>query len=236
MSAPSDRVLISDLPAGTSEASARDIFAAYGGVKTCRMLPTGDAVVIQFESLEEAQWIVENLNGNIAQGLATPIKCKFAGGGVKADFGKSGPAWTPGGKAACGCAGRWEPYFKGGKGPASASGKGGSIKVLKKGLQYAGVLPGGKWSNDQNALYVNGLPADTTVADLYDIFAPFGAIPSEGVYPMMQDDGTCKGIAFINYLDPASAANAMRTLNGTMMPDGSMLKVQPKGPSKKQGK
>mmetsp|Transcript_17101 Transcript_17101/g.43012 ORF Transcript_17101/g.43012 Transcript_17101/m.43012 type:complete len:212 (-) Transcript_17101:121-756(-) len=130
----------------------------------------------------------------------------------------------------------------GGKGPGGGKGgKGsGNIAVLKKGLQYAGVLPGGKWTNDENALFIGGLPTDTTDGDLYEIFAPFGAIPTRGVRAMTNPDGTCKGIGFINFLENASAQNAIATLNGTMMPDGTALKVSikavSKGPGKGEGK
>merc|ERR1712194_701994 len=57
----------------------------------------------------------------------------------------------------------------GGKGGKGGGGKG-SINLLKKGLQYAGVLPGGKWSNDKNALFVSSLPHDTTDVDMYEIW------------------------------------------------------------------
>jgi len=239
---PSDRVFISDLPEGTDEASINSIFGAYGHIKSCKMVHES-AAIVQFVSVEEAKWIVDNLHGNLAQGLSTPVNCKYAnppGGG------KGSAAWQPGGnKGGHGGGGaRWEPYGGnswGGKGGGDMKGdKGGSCKgkgkcgvaVLKKGLLYAGVLPGGKWQNDENALFVSGLPPDTTNADLYDIFAPFGAIPSQGVYAMQQEDGTCKGIGFVNFLEQSACQSAMNTLNGTMMPDGSMLRVMPKGQPK----
>jgi len=184
--------------------------------------------------VDEATWIVENLNGNLAQGLSAPVNCRFAN--PQGGAGGGGGAWAPGGKGAGG--NRWEPYG-GGKadGKGGKGGKGGSIAILKKGLQASGVLPGGKWSNDQGALYVRGLPADTTNADLYEIFSPFGAIPSQGCWAMTAEDGTCKGIAFINFIADADAQNAIATLNGTMMPDGTTLTVMPKGASKpKPGK
>jgi len=231
---PVDRVFISDLPEGTDDASINSILGAYGHIQAVKMVGSTNCIV-QFASVEEAQWIVENLNGNIPQGLSTPLGCKYAN---SAGGGKGSPAWQPGGKSSYSGGGmRWDPL--GGKGCMGGKdmgkGKGGktSIAVLKKGLQYAGVLPGGKWQNDTNALFVSGLPVDTTNADLYDIFAPFGAIPSQGVYAMQLDDGTCKGIGFVNFLDQSSYQNAMNTLNGTMLPDGTQLRVMPKGPSKK---
>mmetsp|Transcript_2341 Transcript_2341/g.5849 ORF Transcript_2341/g.5849 Transcript_2341/m.5849 type:complete len:240 (+) Transcript_2341:94-813(+) len=233
---PSERVFIADLPAGTDEAAVNQIFGAYGNIKSCKYLTGKNCAIVEFQSVDEATWIVENLNGNLAQGLSAPVNCKYAnpqGGG-------GGGAWAPaGGKGAGG--NRWEPYGNGKGGKGGMGGKGGSIAVLKKGLQQAGVLPGGKWSNDQGALYVRGLPADTTNADLYEIFSPFGAIPAQGCWAMTAEDGTCKGYAFINFINDADAQNAIATLHGTMMPDGTTLTVQPKGapkpkPAKGEGK
>ena len=34
--------------------------------------------MVKFENLEEAQAVVENLNGNVPQGLESPITVKFA--------------------------------------------------------------------------------------------------------------------------------------------------------------
>jgi len=233
---PVDRVFISDLPEGTDDASINSILGAYGHIKNVKLV-SSTAAIVQFATVDEAKWIVDNLNGNIPQGLSTPLGCKYANA---AGGGKGVPAWQPGqGKGHHSGSVRWDPLgggggkgCMGGKDFGKGKGKCG-IAVLKKGLQYAGVLPGGKWQNDTNALFVSGLPYDTTNADLYDIFSPFGAIPSQGVYAMMQDDGTCKGIGFVNFLDQSSYQNAMNTLNGTMMPDGSQLRVMPKGPSKK---
>jgi len=250
MAEPSDRVFFSDLPAEVDETAVRTIFGAYGNIKFCKHLEGKCAAIVQFASNEEAKWIVDNLNGNIAQGLSTPVSCKYAnpigggkGGGAGGWGGNGGGwsgnggngAWGGNGKGAGGGA-RWEPYSAN---PAKGDSKGGkgkggcSISILIKGLQQSGVLPGGRWSNDENALYINGLPSDTTNGDLYDIFAPFGAMPSKGAYAQTRQDGSCSGIGFVNFLTAEAAQNAIATLNGTQMPDGSALRVQPKGPSKK---
>eukprot|EP00444_Apocalathium_aciculiferum_P030642 CAMPEP_0183426812 /NCGR_PEP_ID=MMETSP0370-20130417/39913_1 /TAXON_ID=268820 /ORGANISM="Peridinium aciculiferum, Strain PAER-2" /LENGTH=254 /DNA_ID=CAMNT_0025611277 /DNA_START=74 /DNA_END=838 /DNA_ORIENTATION=+ len=247
--APSDNVFLADLPADMDEAGLRSVFGAYGTVTSCKMCPGAGkmAALIRFGSVEEATWIVDNLNGNIAQGLSGPVQVRYAssGGKGKGKEGGSGGGerWTPyGDKGGCGDkGGSWSPKGSWDKGGGGKGGKGsGNIAVLKKGLQYAGVLPGGKWTNDENALFIGGLPTDTTDGDLYEIFAPFGAIPTRGVRAMTNPDGTCKGIGFINFLENASAQNAIATLNGTMMPDGTALKVSikavSKGPGKGEGK
>merc|ERR1711920_1097395 len=76
-----------------------------------------------------------------------------------------------------------------------------------------------------SALYVAGLPLDTTDYHLYRLFSPLGAIAPKGVRAMLSEDFTCKGIGFVNYLDRQSAELAISIYNGTVMPDGNRLKV-----------
>merc|ERR1740121_1627839 len=98
-------------------------------------------------------------------------------------------------------------------------------------LQTEQLLPGGKWSNDsQAALHIGGLPADTTDVHLYEMFSPFGAIPSKGVRAMHAPDGSCKGVGFVNFLDPAHAEAAAQVLNGRALKNGKTLRVKPKQP------
>merc|ERR1740130_808336 len=52
--------------------------------------------MIRFGSVEMAQWVVENINGNIPEGLAEPIIARFANsssGGKGGDKGKGGQDW-----------------------------------------------------------------------------------------------------------------------------------------------
>merc|ERR1711933_326173 len=127
----------------------------------------------------------------------------------------------------------------GGKGKGKDKGKGkgkkgGTIRSLKESLVTAGALPGGKLAHDNgNALFIGGLPPDTTSEDLYEIFTPFGAVATRGCRVMCDDWGGCKGFGFVNYIDPQQAQVAIMTLNGASMPDGSTLKVSIKTPSTK---
>merc|ERR1719476_1131493 len=95
---------------------------------------------------------------------------------------------------------------------------------------------GGRWENDEGALFVSGLPEDapdTADVDMYTIFSPFGAIAPRGCCAM-KDKETQKpiGIGFVNFLEPSAAQAAMKTLDGLMMSDGSTLRVKKKGPPK----
>mmetsp|Transcript_123643 Transcript_123643/g.344177 ORF Transcript_123643/g.344177 Transcript_123643/m.344177 type:complete len:272 (+) Transcript_123643:69-884(+) len=244
MTTPSDTVFVSDLPGAVDQAKLEYIFSGYGHVASAKILPGAgkNAALVRFQTQPEAKWAVENLHGNIPQGLTIPIQVKYADNPPGGKGGKGEGSWTPNGKNGHN---RYSPYGKGGAGDGppigtrvkgQAKGGGGvSIQQLKKGLQLADALPGGKWSNDVGALWVGGLPDDTTDLDMYHIFAPFGCIPADGVRAMLNQDGSCKGYGFVNYIDPSAAQNVIDTLNGTQMPDGSLLEVREKAPPRKGG-
>mmetsp|Transcript_79347 Transcript_79347/g.192273 ORF Transcript_79347/g.192273 Transcript_79347/m.192273 type:complete len:175 (-) Transcript_79347:114-638(-) len=133
-----------------------------------------------------------------------------------------------GGGGGCG-SNRASPYGGawGGQGGAM-----GGMKTMVQFIERSGLLPGGKfWSNDHNTLYITGLPQDTTTEDLYRIFAPFGAIAPKGAIAMTNQDGTCKGFGFVNYLEPGACEMAMETINAMSFPDGRWIKVQVKTPA-----
>lgn len=257
---PSSNVYISEMPAEVDEAQVNTIFGAYGKVNSVKVLPGQGktAALVRFATEEEATWVVDNLNGNIPQGLDTPIQAKYANqyakGKGKGDDWSPSVRYTPYGGGKSGDSKGWgksdsKSYDKsysswdnsgkgGGKDKGTSKGKGkdkgkeSGIKVIKKGLQLADALPGGKWSNDAGALWIGGLPKDTTDLDLYHIFSPFGAIPSAGVRAMLHPEGNCKGFGFVNFLDPNVAGKVIETLNGTELPDGSTLQVKIKAPPK----
>mmetsp|Transcript_34808 Transcript_34808/g.104075 ORF Transcript_34808/g.104075 Transcript_34808/m.104075 type:complete len:173 (-) Transcript_34808:112-630(-) len=153
------------------------------------------------------------------KGPATP-RGKGGGGGV----------WTPT---------RASPYGAAGGAFDKGTGKGGSIQMLKNSLINMGTLPGGKSTkgrSDAQQVYVRGLPPDTTDGDLHDIFGPFGAIPPRGVKAMLSPDGQCNGIGFVDFVNEAHAAAACQALNGTMLSDGTSLRVNVKNSTKGKGK
>eukprot|EP00930_Biecheleria_cincta_P035070 TRINITY_DN24152_c0_g1_i2.p1 TRINITY_DN24152_c0_g1~~TRINITY_DN24152_c0_g1_i2.p1 ORF type:complete len:330 (-),score=55.09 TRINITY_DN24152_c0_g1_i2:94-1083(-) len=79
---PSDNCFVADLPAGTTEDNIRTIFANYGTVIDCKIVgsntPQTAAALVRFTNVEEATWIVQNINGNIPEGLSTPVTVRFA--------------------------------------------------------------------------------------------------------------------------------------------------------------
>jgi len=103
--------------------------------------------------------------------------------------------------------------------------------VFTDGLCTAGALPGGaNYENDENTLFVGGLPHDTTDLDLYKIFSPFGAIAPKGIKAMLHlPTGNCKGYGFVNFMDASASQAAVAALNGTTMGDeGAILEVMNK--------
>lgn len=237
---PSDNLFVQDLPEGTDENTLKTVFSCYGSVVQGKVI-AGNKGFVRYSSMEEAQWVVENVNGNIPEGFSTPVQVKFAnppGGG------KGGGKWQqnnsapyPGG----GAIQQWQPQGKaaGGKGK-DGGGKGGkgnyAMKDFVKMLSMSGNLPGGKWTNDENCIFVGGLAQDCTDEDLYQIFSPFGAIASKGVRAMKnKETGQCTGFGFVNFIDPAATPLAIMTLNNQQLPDGQMLRVSIKGPAKEKG-
>merc|ERR1711972_1184487 len=109
MAAPNTNVFISDLPADVDDAKLQEVFAQYGTVTWSKVMaskgkPTSTAIV-EFASIEEAKWVVENLSGNLAQGIETPLTLTFKRARSKGDskgmggYGKaSSPAWGKAGK------------------------------------------------------------------------------------------------------------------------------------------
>merc|ERR1711920_935599 len=103
----------------------------------------------------------------------------------------------------------------------------GSSQTLLQAARKAGLLGAIKVPVECQ-LYVKNLPPDMTDIDLFRLFAPFGAIASSGVKVMCNEDGTCKGFGFVDYIDSDSPQMAANALNGFMCPDGGSIFVSSK--------
>uniref|UniRef100_A0A7S4V7B9 RRM domain-containing protein n=1 Tax=Alexandrium monilatum TaxID=311494 RepID=A0A7S4V7B9_9DINO len=72
---------IGNLPMHVDDAKLLSIFSAYGTVTWSRVFDSkgkpNKAAIVEFADAAEATWVVENLNGNIAQGLSEPITVAF---------------------------------------------------------------------------------------------------------------------------------------------------------------
>jgi len=141
-----NKVFISDLPSHFDEAATQQVFNAYGSISSLRMMPPrkeGDkaACIIDFTDAQEAQWIVTNLNGNIAEGLNDPVSVRFAN--ASKGVGKAAPA-PPAPQADAGKG--WTKGGKGGKdgGAAAAANSGAGTWASNSG---AGAATSNSWSS-----------------------------------------------------------------------------------------
>jgi len=224
---PSNSLYIDGMPADMDEAQVKLIFEAYGTLKAAKRI-NQTLWMLNFETLEDAQWLEENLNENIPQGMSVVVKVRFA---------QLGPAQPQGLGFAGGTAGgfRASPYGGApagqGMGMGKGMGKGGGcfggvdIIAVKRAIVNANILPGGRWKNDDKTVMVKNLPPNTSDKDIYDLFSCFGAIYGEGVRALISEQGQCKGTAFVNYLQKESSIAAVQTLNGFVMPNGTPLTV-----------
>lgn len=247
----SDNVFVGDLPVPLTEEQVKAIFGAYGTVQQCKLLPPRQgkaSALVRFQSAEEAKWFVDTLNGNIPEGLETPIVCRYAnapggagggGGGFGAMHALGGKGMGKG-KAQQSYGGQFgnDPYSmiyqmqlmnSGGKGKGTP----GSFRELFGAAKAAGIIHG-DWIPPECQLYIGNLPADTTDKGLYQLFSQFGAIAPSGCTCMKNDDGSCKGYGFVDFMDPDIAQTAVAAFNGLTTINGGSLVVRLK-PAKQKG-
>lgn len=98
-----------------------------------------------------------------------------------------------------------------------------TIEGLYQALGAVGAFPEPPM---QHACYIANLPPDTQDLHLLKLLSPYGAIPPRGIKTMLNDDGSCKGIAFVNFTREDGAQNACAALNGAVMPSGNTLIVR----------
>jgi RNA recognition motif-containing protein len=182
--APSDNLYITNLPAGLQDSQLRAVFTQYGTVTNVNILQRnpGEKVhaMVRMSGSDEAAWIIQNLDGNIPQGLSEAVGVKFANapfeGGL---FGApvSGGAF---GAPASGGAGLFEgtPPSSGGGGlfgATPAAGGGGLFGSAAPKAQPAGRgLFGATQPATQNGGLFGGAPAQG--------FGGFGAQAGGGLF------------------------------------------------------
>lgn len=196
---PSDNVFIKNITADITEEKMKTVFSTFGNITQCKFLPTGNkfSALIRLATVSEATALLEGLKADpVPPGFTEPLEARY------------------------------------GETPESRQKRFGDgtlfgIDTIVKGFQMSGLMPGGTGYNaaGDSALYVAGLPPDATDFHLYRLFSPLGAIAPKGVRAMTGEDGTCKGIGFVNYLERQSAELAISIYNGTVMPEGGRLKV-----------
>lgn len=234
----SDNVFVRSLPAGLSEEQVTQIFAQYGRVTSTKVVSkpgqSWTAALIRFASDAEAAFVVQGLNGNIPQGLSTPVEARYANSPGQQQQQQHHPQQQQH---------QFNSYpqqqqMQGMKGQGKGKGKTDiPMDHIIRSLVDSGGLPGGNGQNKEHIVEVFcfGLPPDCTDIHLYKMFSPFGPISPKGLKVMTsKEDGSCIGYGFINFMSIEAAQLAIATLNGAILPNMRRLKVELKG-SKKAG-
>lgn len=245
MPPPNDSLYIKGLPAGFGDADVRRIFGAYGEVLNVRIVHAAiyndeTIAIVKFGRLEQSSWLVQNVNGNIPQGLTKPVVIKYADppGYRKSKGAGQDQRYSPygGGKGGGYDASSLDPTALqaladaiNGMAPTDGSGP-------LKTTAGASTAPAMGGVHDPSSLYVKDLPLHVDDLWLYKVFAPHGAI--EKVRAMPREDGVigCKGIGFVKFVRADEAATAIARINGHPTFDGSCISVAVKTPKRAGGK
>jgi len=156
---PSDNLYIAGLPWDSTTETVTSLIGQYGTVTSAKVMdPTPGkpdrVALVRMGSVEEATWIVENLDGNIPAGLETIIHIKFHAG-------QAGGYGAAKGAPAQG----YSPYGKGAPPPPPQQ-------------SYAFTPPPKK-----NTLHIGGLPGDSTIASISTLLGQYGAVTSVRIQP-----------------------------------------------------
>ena len=167
---PSETLFVTGLPIDCTNEYGKEIFSQYGTVKEVTTLPVSagknaKAAFVIMETVDDAKWIVEHVNGNVPQNLTSPVTIVFAtprsdrfkGGGFKGMKGKMmagmmsmmmnpwGGDWGWGGKGKGG--NQWDSWGGGngwnGGWESNGGGKGGGAGMGKAGKGMSLPMKGG---------------------------------------------------------------------------------------------
>merc|ERR1712060_854513 len=61
---------------------------------------------------------------------------------------------------------------------------------------------------------IRNLPPDATDYDLYKLCSPFGALCPQGVKAMLNGEGQCTGIGWVDFQKEEEASDASQNING----------------------
>lgn len=206
--APSDNLYMRGLPSGTTEEKVMAIFGVYGTVVSVKVFPppagkSDVASLIRFANIEEAAWLVENLNGNIPQGLSDPISVRFADNLKGSGKGFAGPTQTPTQTPT--------PVF------AQTQQLTQTWPLTTPSVAAPAGGFGGEYSAPSANLYMKGLPTDIADVALKNIFAAYGTVMSVRV--LQSPAGVDNAAALVQMSCVTEAEWLVNNVNGNI-PEG----------------
>jgi len=194
-------VHISDLPVDVDDGKLAEIFSLYGTVTWSKVMSNkggkpSNAAIVEFASMDEARFVVENLNGNIPHGLSTPIMVSFKkngkGSGKGGGFGKNGGGY----------------------------GKAGGVQTFTNAVSpYGGAKSfggggGGGGQGDNKTVHISDLPSDVDDAMLAEIFNGYGTVTWSKV--MANKGGKPSNAAMVEFASMDEARFVVESLNGNI--------------------
>jgi len=203
--ADNTNVHISDLPTDVDDAMLAEIFGHYGTVTWSKVMSNkggkpSNAAIVEYASMDEARFVVENLNGNIPHGLSTPIMVSFKrqgkGSGKGGGFGKSGGGFGGYGKAGGGA--QTVQTFVNASSPYGA----------------AKSFGGGGGKEENTTLHISDLPAEVDDAMLAQIFNGYGSVTWCKV--MANKGGKPSNAAMVEFASMDEARFVVENLNGNI--------------------
>lgn len=228
-------VYISDLPTEIDDATLNEVFGQYGTITWSKVMPSQgkptNVAIVEYATPDEANWFVENLNGNIPEGLTTPITAALKKG-KKNKGDKGGKGWGKssddggkfGGKGASPYGGKsdagkgkqqaaWQPTW-GGKGGADSGKQAAAWKGAGKGKEAQAATP--QYDNSKN-VYINGLPAEVDDNGCKEIFGQYGTVTWSKVMPAKEGKPTT--VAIVEFSTVEESQWFVENLNGNI-PEG----------------
>eukprot|EP00930_Biecheleria_cincta_P047190 TRINITY_DN3265_c0_g1_i3.p1 TRINITY_DN3265_c0_g1~~TRINITY_DN3265_c0_g1_i3.p1 ORF type:complete len:233 (-),score=60.01 TRINITY_DN3265_c0_g1_i3:124-822(-) len=202
-----DNLYVTGFPVGTTEETVKTTFQQYGSVVSVKVLSSsGDredvACMVRMAEVEQAKWLIEHLDGNILQGMSTPVNVKPARAVGSSGWGKGyGKGWGGYGGYGGVPAGYgwpmmnpWMAYMM-----MKGKGKGGKGKSLRD-------FPAEK------KVWVGNLDESVTFRDLHSHFEGVG----QGRFAVVMK-GKGAGTGGIAFQTKEEADEAIAKYNGTML-------------------
>jgi RNA recognition motif-containing protein len=201
---------VTGLPKGMTEDQVKEMFAAYGAVKSLRLLPEKDdkpdaAAIVSMETAEQAKWIIDNVDGKSAGGSSMPlvIKKKFTNSWNKG-MGKGYDAYGYGQIPAWAMM-QMMAYYKGGKG----KGKGWGDTGFGRSSGGLSSFPAEK------KVWIGGLPTEgVTFRELQAHF------PGSKFATVMK--GKAAGTGGVAFGTAEEATEAIAKLNGSVLGEATI--------------
>lgn len=201
--APNDTIFVTGLPQGAENEQVKAIFAKYGPVKSCKVLPaqpdkTDVAAIVSMESPEQAKTLIANVSGTVPEGLTAPITIKAKIN--KASWGKGwGKGYNYTDPLAPLTSMMWTPFAFGkgkGKGWAKGWGGGGGLSSFPA----------------EKKVWIGGLPEGVTFQELLDHFGGAGKAKYATV---MKGNGA--GTGGVGFGTAEEATAAIQAFNGSIL-------------------